>query len=190
MMRADDMCQHLRALVAKQLPRWPVITPRAAVIAAMHPRLRQARDRFTLGDRSLVIIGPSGAGKTTFVAESVLRYVERPDATAGELRGLLAWTTGHALAAARREAPLGRRAPLIDRCVDARVLVIDELGQEPLSEVPFEIVDLRYAAGRSTVVTSGLPSTEFRARYGDAMWRRLTQDGVGANLDLHGGKGG
>src|SRR5690606_9469681 len=127
-----------------------------------------------------------GAGKTTWCALVVLAYAawstsedSDPLSDDGNRLAQFAWTTGHALVRARREHGLGDGdAPLIAQAMRASVLVVDELGAEPASEVPFEVVDWRYASGLPTLITSGLTSTGFRERYGDALWRRLTEHGI------------
>ena len=205
--RRQAQAMHRRAadLARQQLPPWPVATPVTEVVACMHPRLQRARERYRLGDRSLLLTGPSGAGKTIWCADAVLKYAhwvasdecDPLSPEAHRLHGFL-WTTGHALVRANRYGDQGD-PELIERAKRASVLVLDELTAEPISEVPFEVVHARYAAGLPTIVTSGLipegPKDEaepvklssFRGRYGDAMWRRLTEAGVGASIDLHGG---
>ena len=171
------------------------------VISRIDPRLREALQRYRLGDRSVALTGPSGCGKTTWCALTVLRYIAwatsaecdplSPEASrlgqASRLGGFT-WLVAHDLVRARREYRLGEgEAPLVEQAKWASVVVLDELGAEPASELPFEIIDARYAAGRPTLVTSGLTPKGFRDRYGDALWRRLTENGCGASLNLHEG---
>jgi hypothetical protein len=43
-------------------------------------------------------------------------------------------------------------------------------------------VDARYSAVLHTIITTGLRPVEFRKRYGDACWRRLTEQGIGSHV--------
>lgn len=55
------------------------------------------------------------------------------------------------------------------------LLVIDELGFEPLDEGLFDVLDERYQRALPVIVTSGLRVTELRDRYGAAALRRLVE---------------
>ena len=57
------------------------------------------------------------------------------------------------------------------------------------ADVGFYVVDARYSQQRPTIVTSGLRPDAFRERYGDAMWRRLTEKGIGDLIDTGGRSG-
>lgn len=68
-----------------------------------------------------------------------------------------------------------------------KLLVIDDLGAEPLDAKGFgvaaicDLFDRRYDAARKTIITTNLPLTEFRDRYGTGaaarLWRRLVEVG-------------
>jgi hypothetical protein len=154
----------------------------------VHGRKLQATvQRYQL-DRSLVLMGPTGCGKTSAVMATLRRIAAdevprvlaskpgtEPSALLERLRGL-AWIDGFALAKARRETPLGRgEAELVALAFEAPILVLDEVGFEPLNEVVFEVADRRYREGAITIVTSGQTPAGFAARYGDACWRRLSE---------------
>ncbi len=146
---------------------------------------------------SATILGPSGAGKTSSVLAMLRRLGDEAMARerarrsweiAAETRrlGEAVWTTGHAIARARKQHGLGDdEAPPIRQAMRASLLIIDELGFEPLTEALFEVIDTRYTRRRPTIVTSGLTAEQFMARYGVAMLRRLTDEGVGQLLDVH-----
>lgn len=132
---------------------------------------------------TLLVCGPTGKGKTASLVAWLWRYRDQQIARirAGDAK---VWVTpfifasGPEFAVARRNAALGEEAPLIKHALDCGLLIMDELGFEKQTEVPFEIVDHRYRTQAVTVVTTGLKPAEFRSRYGDAMYRRLTEGGA------------
>jgi DNA replication protein DnaC len=148
-----------------------------------------AKYSFDLGP--LIFSGPTGCGKTTVMVAMLHRIGGEAVAVAlaqkpgsqptPPLRRLskLRWTDAHSLVKARRMHPLGAgEAPLIEGAFDAEVLVVDELGFEPPSEVIFEIADHRYRTGKPTLLTSGLAPAKFAERYGDACFRRFAERGA------------
>jgi DNA replication protein DnaC len=140
---------------------------------------------------SVLVLGPSGVGKTAAAAFLVRRLSEAAvescaRAASSETPELdfaarILWTTGAALIVARREHALGvGEPPALWRAKTASLLVLDELGHESGAADPvlLEVIDHRYAQRSPTIVTSGLTRIEFVARYGDALFRRLTEHGV------------
>lgn len=74
------------------------------------------------------------------------------------------------------KSPLGAGEPEeLTRAVEVPLLVIDELGFEPLDEGLFDVLDERYQRALPVIVTSGLRVTELRDRYGAAALRRLVE---------------
>jgi hypothetical protein len=157
-----------------------------------HPEFRRRSSRKIVGAiekwdplklPTLLLAAPTGSGKSAGVLAWLWRYRDQQiaRARAGEENAgvtTFIWATGPELTVARRNASLGDEAPLIKHALDCGMLILDELGFERMSEVPFELVDHRYRRQAVTVVTTGLRSVEFRARYGDAMFRRLTENGA------------
>lgn len=132
---------------------------------------------------TLLLAGPTGSGKTAGVVAWLWRHLDQQIAkvqAGDEQAGMpqFIFATGPELAVARRNAPLGEEAPLIEHASDCGLLILDELGFEKLTEIPFELVDHRYRAKSVTVVTTGLKPADFRKRYGDAMFRRIAEGGA------------
>ena len=150
------------------------------------PELRKFAATYHPRDSSVVASALTGVGKTTGLVALAHRALDEAKQL-GDLDHWIVravWTTGHDLASARREHRLGAgEAPLIAAAKRASVLFLDELGFEPPSEAPFEVVDVRDRARLPTLVTTGLridpdPSGQsLRQKYGDALVRRLLERG-------------
>jgi hypothetical protein len=136
----------------------------------------------------MVLSAPTGAGKSSCQVAWFARMIEKiiPEQRArierneGVLlpRELPLWTTGFRLVSAHRAHPLGQgQAPLIARATRARVLLLDEVGQESTAEgVVNQLLDERYQdEDLVTLVATGLPPREFAKRYGAAAWRRARE---------------
>ncbi|NUP08421.1 MAG: ATP-binding protein [Polyangiaceae bacterium] len=134
-------------------------------------------------DRGAVLVtlaGPSGVGKTTVAAALYRRAVEAMDAPDGE------WIAASEIVHRARLAAM-RREPfeLLERCLEAGVLVLDDLGQEPGGEWKRDIIHLiqrRHARRQITIVTTFLAAPRHGEpcdavdRYGDGVARRLFED--------------
>lgn len=119
---------------------------------------------------AVTFLGPAGSGKTSF-AVACLRTVPGP-----------MYVAAATLERARIEHRAGEgESPLVRRALSARVLLIDDLGQDkPSSVSAVEAVILaRHDASAATWVTSGLSPDEIANRYGEGVRRRLTEPGTG-----------
>lgn len=192
------------ATAVVDVPKWPWARLETVEFERSVPdrRLRAVAEKWTTDRGSMLLLGPSGAGKTTVCVALVNRFhtelsrVDRPKHQCRVNRridggesyedifelGILerfVWITGHSLAFARRNAALGSEPELVTRCRNATLLVVDEVGVEPLADsILFEVVNERYARQTPTIVTSGYSRQDFCGRYGDALFRRLTQSGA------------
>lgn len=113
--------------------------------------------------------GQSGAGKTS-LAVACLRG----------LPGALMVAAG-ALGRARIEHPAGHgEAPLIRRAMAARVLLVDDLGQDKTTAISAveDVINHRHDARLVTWVTTGLTEDQIESRYGAGVRRRLTERGI------------
>ena len=108
----------------------------------------------------LVLLGPTGVGKTTAAVHLVRRCLARYEA---------ATSTMFALAADLAD---GTDVD-IERAKRVRLLVLDDLGREydPRNRL-FRVLDHR-CSYRPTVITSGVRPEELDERFGGAMVRRM-----------------
>lgn len=189
------------------VPSWPHLGTAAAfskVVSEKH--LRAFAERWDHSKGSALLLGPSGAGKTSAAARALRRleadavakiledgasvYGMPPSAAEESLSALSStlWTKAFELVEALGVYGNELNAPLIVKAKEASILVVDELGPEPAKHIGviFDIIDRRYERGAPTVGTSGLTKAAFLSRYGDAFFRRLTDGTVGNRLiDVH-----
>lgn len=167
-------------------------------VTLQHPQLRQwvtsakvvsrVQERADLdydeeGQRwpQLVLLGGTGAGKTTLATAVFRHHADRvlaPDATEADeeyVRAML-WVPAVELAGARRETRFGQAVDLLKRALTATVLLIDDLGQEPPDwrDDMKTVLSERQRHRRKTILTSGF-SLEEIASYGDHIQRRLVE---------------
>lgn len=147
-------------------------------------RILAAVDGWRWGHGSLVLLGPTGIGKTTAAVALVSRLVSEASALpSGHRRARAAhsvlFTSAQRLANARRESGLGIGRPsLVERACRVRLLVIDDLGAEPPGDVEIgAILDERYGSQRPVVVTAGLTKGDLATRYSAAFLRRVRECG-------------
>lgn len=168
--------------------RWAKLgTPEWEVVAAKSPKAATFARTWTRKIGSALILGPTGAGKTACTVALLHRLFDAVAAHAvPESRARWAcdarFMTAADLVVSRRNSALGEESRLIQDAVRCSLLVMDEVGFEAKSTVPFEVVDARYRGGRPTIVTSGMRLDEFTERYGAAMVRRLKDRGTVVDL--------
>jgi len=125
---------------------------------------------------SALLAGPTGIGKSTAAALMSRRRIEQVHADK-EIGYAFTWVTALDLTAAIQRHPLGKGRPdVLESATEARLLVLDDLGQEKDTQnVLMELLNARYAAQQPTITTTGLTPDELQARYGVALYRRLTE---------------
>lgn len=186
LMRVDDWWRS----VVPQLPKWDGAQWEARAVGKIERALDSVDGWHPLDGRGLVLVGPSGHGKTVALNRRLrmLRAALYRDGDVNPEGARIVWTTEGALAAARRGYRLGSTGDglttLEQSATTARLLVVDEVGFAMDPRVLFEIVDARYTLRLATTITSGLRPAELVARYGIALWRRLLE--LGDLVDLFG----
>jgi len=133
------------------------------------------------GDHSLFVSGPTGVGKTSLVHAWLLRRYEQlqREVESGVARRLrFAFVSGPSISGCRRRSKIGEEARLVELAVDTPLLVLDELGYEPLSEELLFVVDERHKRLAPTVTTTGRTLEDFAMRYGGSVFRKLTEGGT------------
>lgn len=179
---ADDIGERRRALqpVVEALPP-NGRRPRAELVAKMPEKLLAALDGWGWESGNLLILGPSGAGKTTGAAYLVRRLCARASTLGGSEFGkaqLIRWQSCRDLSQLVREHPLGQGMPdAVQRCQNARLLILDDVGAADDKGALERILNTRYERSWPTVTTSGLSSRELVTTFGEALVRRMLQRG-------------
>lgn len=148
-------------------------------------RLAAEYDPHTMGAR--LLLGPTRVGKSLCLAQSALRLT-----LAG--RAGIRWVSASRLIQEARGHRYG--AGLCGEVRDAIAadwLVVDEIGWEQGDHSALlDVLSARYDLGRVTSATSGMRVEDFRARYGEAVERRIVESdrsGRGKTTDWHQVKG-
>jgi hypothetical protein len=185
--------------VAEQLPSAQLAhLPEFALLDLVPERLRSLAREWLPRMGGMLVLGPTGAGKTALAAYIARRLVLAPPTDAArqmldgeDARQRVAWTTARAIGRARRAHPLGQGDPPDVRAAsDADVTVVDDLGWEGDPSDVLGVIADRYDTGRPTIVTSGLTEDALRERYGAAVIRRIGEAGgrEGTIVDLFAGQ--
>lgn len=123
--------------------------------------------------RSLLVVGPTGTGKTHY-AYSVLRAV----AETGSRASWSAYTAADLYAQLRPRAGRDSEATF-ESIVGSDVLFVDDLGAAKLSEwteeVTYRLINNRYEQCRPSIFTSNVPPTQLRDVLGERIASRLTE---------------
>lgn len=135
-----------------------------------------------LHELRVVAYGRAGAGKTsllTAMAATLLRRAEEPGCTVEAFRRArgLRFVSAFDLSQARSNSALGAEAQLVQEALRATVLILDDLGIEPMtaSSAVAHVIHRRYMDQRDTWTTTGVPSKELEARYGTGTMRRILE---------------
>lgn len=143
------------------------------------------------GSGSMVLLGPTEAGKTSlavaclrwFVQEAE-RVARHPPLTSDSERRVYRlgagarFITAYDLAKAAVYSQLGRRPELVEQALSATVLVIDELGMDVdvyrhSATSVSEVIHERHAEHRPTIVTTYLTEELIKKQYGAGIARRI-----------------
>jgi DNA replication protein DnaC len=133
------------------------------------------------GEVSLFVSGPTGIGKTALIDAWLHRRYEQfeKDVAARIARQLnFAFISGPNISGCRRRGKIGEESKLVELAIATPLLILDELGYEPLSEELLLIVDERHKRSAPTVTTTGRTLESFAERYGGSVFRKLTEGGT------------
>ncbi|MBE5804300.1 MAG: AAA family ATPase [Clostridiales bacterium] len=119
----------------------------------------------------MLLMGPSGLGKTFLMHAMAKRLLDRGF-------NVLMMSAYRFLDVARKAYFSGQMTEL-DSIMEADVLLLDDLGSEPLMEnitivQLFNLINERQTAGRGTVISTNLNVRELRERYTERIASRLT----------------
>lgn len=130
--------------------------------------------RGAIDEPMVTLVGGAGTGKTSLAVCLMLSKIEAGKRTAF-------FVDAADLALARMQWAIGRgEAPIVERALEADVLVIDDLGAEPITSgnrTLAELVRKREANDAHTVITTGLSRQQIGEGYGGGVARRLFEAG-------------
>lgn len=182
-------CKRLHLLLPKsfQAPQNELLTR-----APLHPGLVRRVNALSKPTLSAMLMGPTGAGKTTLVAVLLRRafaaYVESLGEEFREVRGLK-WVDAPELSLSERRHGLGDGKPQsVAEACHATLLVIDDIGNEPNQGPLLEVLRFRYNNCLPTLATSGLTRKQLSEQIGGAGVRRLNEQHAGypvLNIDVN-----
>ena len=168
--------------------RWARIGDPTWLARVPDRRLRQLAERWTPTSGSVLLSGPSGAGKTSACVALAWRLLGEA-CEAGDVEHVAcsaAWVSALDLADDWRRSQYDREGSPLAHAQRARVVVLDELGQEDARPAwLLELVEPRYQRGAPTITTTGLRLADLTDRYGSGAVRRLVEPG-GTIIDLWG----
>lgn len=177
----DEQERQLRLKpVSDSLPAGARTATRAELEARIHPRILRAVAAWHWGSGNLVLMGRTGAGKTSGAAHLVRRLcaqAARHGGEAFELCQLIRWQSCRVLSDAGREAKLGTgTVDAIARCQNARLLILNDMGMADDRRTLERVLDERNERGWPTITTTGMRARgpeSLEALLGDALSRRL-----------------
>lgn len=123
--------------------------------------------------RSLLVVGPTGTGKTHY-AYAVLRAI----AETGTVTSWAAYTAADLYARLRPRTGRDSEAEF-ENIADTGVLFVDDLAAAKLTEwteeVTYRLINHRYEQCKPGIFTSNVPPTELRNALGERIASRLTE---------------
>src|SRR5215471_7555022 len=131
-------------------------------------------------DRGLILAGPVGAGKTGLTV-ALLRECHQRGQSALFVNAPAMLRCVRATY--RKDAdPSESEGAVVDSLAEVDVLGIDDVGKERLtqwgSELVYDVVNRRYAAGRRTIVTTNLNAAQLEVHVGAATFWRLFEQAM------------
>lgn len=120
--------------------------------------------------RDMLLMGKSGLGKTFLMNCIAKRLLERGQN--------VLMISAYKYIELARKAYFGNQPALLDSVLEADVLLLDDLGTEPLMEnitvtQLFNLINERSNAGRGTIISTNLNAAELEKRYNERITSRL-----------------
>lgn len=166
---AEEQRQKCITYFDKKVPRRYTTANPNAVAAAWAQAVVTNPDE----TRSLLVVGPTGTGKTHY-AYSVLRAI----AETGTTTGWAAYTAADMYARLRPRTGRDSEAEF-EAIAGTDVLFVDDLGAAKLTEwteeVTYRLVNHRYEQCRPAIFTSNVPPGQLRDVLGERIASRLTE---------------
>lgn len=172
--RHEEEQAERRAQTLRTVPRryqWATGLDVPALTARVTPASAIATARAATAAQSVVLVGPTGAGKTSLAVALLMgRITQRHGGFFVDSRELVRARTEHRL----RD---GGEAELVEHARGADLLLLDELGAERgvglAEDVVGELVHERHAHERPTIFCTPFLSSAIKAKYGDGIARRI-----------------
>jgi hypothetical protein len=185
--------QDIARELADQLPACFARMAPPTLLAALLTPFRVQADHWHPRSGNLLLLGPTGIGKTRAAVALAVRLLSQGARDGGERWRLvrsMVWTWVPTLELQRRQHPLGHgEAPEVLAAKEASLLFLDDFGVGAHREAVPDVLNARLEAGLPTVATSGFDQGELEARYTPMAIRRLLERGGqgGIVVDAFGG---
>ena len=188
--QADGSIQETQSFSTFDLNRFPdTILPGTGVtqrdyMAVIRDKCRQFAENIGKGNcQTLLLHGGSGLGKT-FLLNCVGRAAEESGIAAVSL-------TAYDLLMDLKNAYFSRTGETADRYFETELLLIDDLGMEPLIDNVtvtqiYNLVSSRLKRGLYTVITTNLTREEMQKRYTERLTSRLLDPRTGMAIAFYG----
>jgi hypothetical protein len=125
------------------------------------------------------IVGKRGTGKTWFLSAMIHDAIQR--------RRTARYIKFMELVLALDAAGFNGHAHCLNSLVRPDVLAVDEMGEKPLTDIAFTrlilLVDMRYDAGKQTIMASNEKADVFAKNLGDSIASRIAQTGFIARCE-------
>ncbi|MDY3817180.1 MAG: ATP-binding protein [Candidatus Limiplasma sp.] len=159
------------------------VSPRQRAMLNRKVAQRYAEDYPDTQTRDLLIAGKSGLGKT-FLLKCIAQRVAQRGYTP-------TYVSAYRLFETARQAYMENNSALMNPYMDAQLLLIDDLGSEPLMNNVtvtqlFNLLNERQMAGRHTVISTNLNMKELQERYTERIASRLLDETGCARLTFTG----
>jgi hypothetical protein len=178
----DGEREERRIEARKILHRLPEFARAGGIGHRVHDaRLRESVAAWGWGAPGLMLLGPTGIGKSSAAAALLVRLLVqgwRDGGARWDAARWIRWFSADDLSRARREHPLGRGdAPELYDAEGASLLVIDDAGWDREPDCVSSVLAKRYERKLPTIITSGRTIEELSVHYGAAVIRRIVDSG-------------